>query len=78
MMMNRLLIVTILAAAVSCGPGVTLTKEDRKLPDQYIGLDRNDTTTIAKLHWKEYFRDTLLQGYISTALENNYSFRIAM
>lgn len=78
MMMNRLFVVILLAAAVSCGPGVTLTKEDRKLPDEYIGLDRNDTTTIAKLHWKEYFRDTLLQGYINTALENNYSFRIAM
>lgn len=73
-----LAILTILTSAVSCGPSVTLTKEDRKLPEEYLGLDRQDTTTIARLHWTEFFRDTVLQKYINIALENNYSFHIAM
>lgn len=76
--MNRLFLLAILLTALSCAPAVTLTKEDRKLPDEYLGLGRGDTTTIASLKWTEFFPDTVLQKHINTALENNYSFRIAM
>lgn len=64
--------------AVSCGPAVTLTKEDRKLPDEYLGLDRKDTFTVAKLNWTEFFPDKYLHYYINLALENNYSFQSAL
>ncbi|MBP1618725.1 MAG: efflux system, outer rane lipoprotein, NodT family [Bacteroidetes bacterium] len=36
-----------------------------------------DSTTIADIAWKDYFSDTILQGYISEALTNNYDMLIA-
>ena len=41
--------------------------------------DKNntDTTTIAKISWREYFTDPHLQSYIEQALEYNYDMQIA-
>jgi len=36
-----------------------------------------DTTTIANIPWRDYFKDTYLQSYIEEALETNFDMRIA-
>ncbi len=47
--------------------------EKVQLPETYLGGEA-DTTTIAYLSWEAFFPDTLLQGYIAQALNNNPSF----
>lgn len=37
----------------------------------------SDTTTIANIHWREYFSDPFLQSYIEEGLNNNYDMLIA-
>src|SRR5699024_5299850 len=37
-----------------------------------------DSTSIADIPWQDIFTDTLLQGYIEKALENNLDIRIAI
>lgn len=37
----------------------------------------NDTTTIAKLSWRDYYSDPVLQGYIEEALESNHDMLVA-
>jgi NodT family efflux transporter outer membrane factor (OMF) lipoprotein len=50
--------------------------EQIDLPDNYVSL--SDTTTIADVPWTDFFPDTNLQGYIQTALNNNYSYATAL
>jgi len=60
----------------SCAsPKIALT-EKVDLPDKFISL--SDTTTIASIRWMDFFPDTHLQGYIRTALSNNYSYTVAL
>lgn len=47
--------------------------EQVPLPETYLNGE-TDTTTIATLDWEAFFPDTLLQGYIAKALDNNHSF----
>lgn len=52
----------------------SLTPIERvELPETYMDKEA-DSTTIATLSWKEFFPDTLLQGYIAEALSHNHSF----
>lgn len=44
------------------------------LPESYAEV-YSDTLNVDKLSWKCFFPDTILQGYIETALKNNYSFK---
>jgi len=37
----------------------------------------DDTTTIANIPWREYFKDVYLQSYIHEALDNNFDMAIA-
>lgn len=37
-----------------------------------------DTTTIADIPWREYFKDAVLQGLIEEGLQNNFDLRIAV
>ncbi len=37
-----------------------------------------DTTTIASIPWREYFKDPILQGLIFEGLSNNYDLRMAV
>lgn len=37
-----------------------------------------DSNTIAKISWKEFFTDPVLQGHIAKALDNNLDIRIAV
>ena len=51
-------------------PGIT----DNNL---YRGAATTDTNTIATLHWKEIFTDTLLQQLITTGIQNNLDLQVA-
>ena len=37
----------------------------------------SDTTTIANITWKEYFKDPILRDLIEEGLQNNYDMQIA-
>ena len=37
-----------------------------------------DTTTIADIPWREYFKDPILQGLIEEGLQNNFDLKIAV
>lgn len=66
--------ITILFSACKT-PSLKLEEEDKIiLPTDYDGLIR-DTLTSARISWQEFFPDTILQNYISTALANNQSFQ---
>ncbi|WP_280646216.1 MULTISPECIES: efflux transporter outer membrane subunit [unclassified Dysgonomonas] len=45
--------------------------------DMFRGENPTDTTTIANIPWREYFRDPALQALIDEGLANNYDLRIA-
>lgn len=76
---NKIALFPIIGAlVVSCSPTLHMDKSGRKLPQEYLGLERADSLNIACLEWNEFFPDTLLHRYIGIALENNYSFQNAM
>lgn len=39
---------------------------------------RSDSTTIADMQWRAFFRDSLLTALIDTALQNNFTLQIAL
>ncbi|MFR9166567.1 MAG: efflux transporter outer membrane subunit [Dysgonomonas sp.] len=43
----------------------------------YRGENPTDTTTIANIPWREYFKDPLLQAMIDEGLNNNFDMRVA-
>ena len=45
---------------------------------RFRGNDGTDTTTIANIPWKQYFTDTILQGHIEQALNNNLDLKVAV
>ncbi len=48
------------------------------MPDQFSGRPAADTSSVALISWREFFRDTELQNLIGTALTNNFDLRIAI
>lgn len=40
-------------------------------------VNSEDTTTIADIPWREYFKDPILQAYIDEGLNNNFDMQIA-
>ena len=57
-----------------------LPKEDSVIVEEYAkALEMPaDSTTLPYMGWREVFTDTILQGYIETALENNTDLRNAL
>ncbi|NDW09851.1 efflux transporter outer membrane subunit [Dysgonomonas sp. 520] len=45
--------------------------------NMYRDMNPTDTTTIASIPWREYFKDPLLQALIDECLENNFDLKIA-
>ena len=37
-----------------------------------------DTAFVKPLEWNVFFQDSILQGYVEVALQNNYSFKQSM
>ncbi|WP_035483140.1 efflux transporter outer membrane subunit [Gaetbulibacter saemankumensis] len=61
----------------SCRVGHKFQKPETKMPEQFSEL-LTDTTSVGDMKWWEIFKDTLLKGYIKTAVENNYELQIAI
>lgn len=51
-------------------PGITQ-------PNLYRDISTSDTNTIATLHWREIFTDTLLQQLIEAGIKNNLNLQVA-
>lgn len=72
-----LVVVFSLAFVWSCkSPEGAMRKESKALPPSFAGS--TDTTTIAKLNWREYFADQNLIALIDTALRNNQELNITL
>jgi NodT family efflux transporter outer membrane factor (OMF) lipoprotein len=72
-----LYVLIILTALTSCK--IThkgLMIREQNLPDRY-GVLTSDTSSIAKINWKNYFSDTLLHQLIDSAIVNNQDLQIA-
>jgi len=54
-----------------------LSISERKIPTSFPSRP-TDTTSIAKISWKEYFADEHLISLIDTAIVNNYDLQIAL
>lgn len=69
--MNKAIsLVTINLLLWACNiPKMTVGNEKKQVPSTYINV--TDTTNVAKLTWKNYFSDPLLNALIDTALKNN-------
>lgn len=65
-----------LLATSSCSPVRNLAKPDISLP-QALGANADTTSSIAERSWREFYRDTTLQRYISETLRSNRDFLAA-
>jgi len=59
-----------------CATQKISTTEQVSLPDRYVTVA--DTATIATIKWHDFFPDANLQEYIKVALNNNYSYTVAI
>lgn len=48
------------------------------MPEQFRGRSQSDTTSVALIPWRQFFRDTELQNLIGTALTNNFDLQVAL
>ena len=51
--------------------------EEISTKDLYGNIEKADTTTMADISWREFFKDKYLQGYIEQGLKNNIDMLIA-
>jgi multidrug efflux system outer membrane protein len=83
-MNNKFSIIIIVLFSVSlqsCFIGKKYTRTEMQLaqPDMFRAeLNRKDSSTIADIGWKDFFKDTLLIRYIELALEENLDLKIAV
>lgn len=49
-----------------------------QLPEQFNQRNGSDTTNVALVPWRQFFRDTELQNLIETALTNNFDLQVAI
>lgn len=67
----------IVIAAWSCNiPKATTVTEDKTVPAAYY--NSTDSTTIARMDWRNYFSDPNLVALIDTALKNNQELHIML
>ena len=57
-------------------PSITGKKENRSVPSSYSGS--GDTSNVAKMNWRTYFKDENLVKLIDTALANNQELNITL
>jgi NodT family efflux transporter outer membrane factor (OMF) lipoprotein len=79
-MINRtqiIYIVILLTIINSCNTlNTNLSIKENKIPASFN--TSTDTTTIAKINWRQYFADELLVKLIDTALASNFDLQIAL
>ena len=75
--LNKLLIICVVAALSACH--VTKAFKEPALNTMRLYRDHpaTDTNSIAKLHWREIFTDTLLQKLIAEGIQHNISLQTA-
>lgn len=72
--MKKLALVGVLGLILASGCKVNevTTAESRiVLPEEYKGLEKDTTLSIAQISWENYFNDPRLKSLIGSALENN-------
>ncbi|MBN8822659.1 MULTISPECIES: efflux transporter outer membrane subunit [unclassified Spirosoma] len=71
-----ILILTLLVSG--CKVGQNYRRPTVQLPEQYAERPLVDTSSVALMPWRQFFRDTDLQNLISTALTNNFDLQVAI
>ncbi|GAB3900910.1 efflux transporter outer membrane subunit [Spirosoma agri] len=61
-----------------CKVGQNYQRPTVQLPEQFGQRSKFDTTSVALIPWRQFFRDTELQNLIGTALANNFDLQIAI
>ena len=73
---NFFIVLLMIAVGTSCKvPQYALKTKSQPMPDSYSN-NLSDTTNIAKVKWKNYFKDQNLIALIDTALQNNQELHI--
>ena len=75
---GKIIIIIIIAQITiwGCGSQKIPPTENIELPDRYVAV--TDTASIAAIRWVDFFPDTILQKYIQTAINNNFSYVVAL
>lgn len=71
------------ALALLVGLGACKVSKDTatpqpELPTQFRNVEQSDTGSIAKLPWKSFFGDPVLQGLIDSAIAHNNDMQVAL
>lgn len=70
----------LLVTVSACRVGKDYQRPELSIPERYRGMDVNvdDTTSLGQVHWKQFFKDTILQQLIDTALVYNHDMQKAL
>ncbi len=71
-----ILLLTFILSFFSCKLGKEYARPGLNLPETIID-ETTDTTTVSDIPWKNLYTDTVLQGLINQALDNNKDMKIA-
>lgn len=58
-------------------PALVQKNENNSTPNSYVNKN-SDTTNVAKMKWKDYFKDQYLTNLIDTALQHNQELNITL
>lgn len=65
-------------AYASCKiPAIVQKNENKQVPNTYLN-NSSDTTNVANIKWKDFFKDPYLTNLIDTALQNNQELNITL
>ncbi|GAB3988559.1 efflux transporter outer membrane subunit [Spirosoma daeguense] len=73
-----LIIFAVASVFSACKVGQNYQRPTTQLPEQYGQQSQSDTFSVAKVPWKQFFRDNELQNLIGSALTNNFDLRVAI
>jgi len=62
----------------ACSVNKPFQKQASNSPAAFRNQTNSDTATIAKINWKDFYKDALLQQHIEQALNNNLNLLVAM
>jgi NodT family efflux transporter outer membrane factor (OMF) lipoprotein len=61
-----------------CKVGQNYRRPTVQTPEQFSERSISDTTNVAQVPWRQFFRDAELQNLIGTALTNNFDLQVAI
>ena len=62
---------------IACRVGKNYQQPSLELPHQFSSITPSDTSSIATMEWKRFFKDTTLQRLIENALTGNFDLQLA-